>query len=389
MGFYCALANYGITIDNDDTLMPCCQYNLNKSQLPKLSHRQAADFEKTVRPQIIKDLEQGVLHAGCDVCWHQEKISGKSLRTDSNKFYTDDPRGIVDMEVRLGNVCNLKCPMCGPYASSLWYAEMSKHRDQFMENNYYRLIDKKDPVDSQYKPDRDYYTSKWYDEQTVFEFVDLRLHNLRKLNISGGEPFMSDTMRSILQTLSARQDLHPDFTIQINTNGTVLDQTHIELLQKIKYRVRICISLEGVGKHNDYLRHPSNWQDIDKNIKILCGIRDKRIEKNFSVTSQHTVQPASVYSFLPLAEYCYQMRIPMVLSPVYNSKMDLSAINQDEKNKVKNIHCDTCDQDTLERFKRIIRKINPKEQSRKSYKKYIGFLDKIRNTNYESLFGPL
>ena len=86
-----------------------------------------SDTYKTLRKQML----DGVQPDMCERCFKEEATGIKSARQNWNdKWYNKDKEYTVEssldieyVDLRLGNLCNLKCRMCNPYSSNQWVDE--------------------------------------------------------------------------------------------------------------------------------------------------------------------------------------------------------------------------------------------------------------------------
>ena len=142
-------------IDTDGTLLPCCEYMSYKSKLTpyKLNADDTWMFkqwwEKGLDP-LRESMLEGKVDPGCEHCINKEKNPNlNSLRKLTNAMFSEDYNEIKNdysqniklypkqVELRLGNYCNLKCIMCGPYASSSILAEYKQHKNEYNKFGIY------------------------------------------------------------------------------------------------------------------------------------------------------------------------------------------------------------------------------------------------------------
>ena len=64
---YCAMADHGISINQNGTLDPCCQYQQSPSSSPLMFY-EYDQFCKTVRKSMHDDFANNLPHAGCVKC---------------------------------------------------------------------------------------------------------------------------------------------------------------------------------------------------------------------------------------------------------------------------------------------------------------------------------
>ena len=119
-----------------------------------------SEFTRKIRKQFLA----GEKPVECATCWTKEANGGKSRRTFTNNMYKDiidydkavkltAPDGSTTQmpiywDLRFGNLCNLKCVMCGPQSSSMWYKDWASvyNTDHFYDSNTKIEINKKGRV---------------------------------------------------------------------------------------------------------------------------------------------------------------------------------------------------------------------------------------------------
>lgn len=314
------------------------------------------------------DFANGVEHAGCKKCFDEERLGLKSLRQYANEWYgvSSADNNILDLELRFGNICNLKCIMCHPSASSSVSTERFMHRDKF--STVYMAIDT--PMTF----------PQWWETTNFDQFLDLVLKHAKRINITGGEPFMIPEVSKLLDKIAGIQSTA---TVSFNTNLTKLTDQLFKKLRKIN-KINIAVSLEGVGNMNDYLRFPSQWQTICKNIKKI-----KQQMPQASLTVNHTFQHASVFSLPGLADYCVDNKLPLYMTMIQGmDHLTLASVKPDHKHNLlqwakssaslndqnRNFVINAC---TISDFDPALNQ---------KYLTYIQILDDIRGTDYSKTF---
>lgn len=210
----------------------------------------------------------------CEICYNLEVNGGRSLRNDLVDIWTNPNRkhyldsaiddfcqgkplvGPVSLEFRAGNICNLKCRMCGPDDSNLIAKE-------------YRKISRSDPKWSSlfFKPPK-IKTSDNYLHQIIKQ-----LPTLQQLRISGGEPFYNPSTFELLnRAIDQGHAGHID--LAINTNFVKIDNKIFDMLCNFQ-SVDLFASIDGYGRVNDYIRTGSLWQEIEQNYEIYSAYKTK------------------------------------------------------------------------------------------------------------------
>jgi organic radical activating enzyme len=177
---------------------------------------------------------------GCEECYHNDAIGSLSDRKLMNEF-TDFKPDIVKgnetglpltFDLRLNNLCNLQCRMCGPYSSSQIDKQLKRHPELLQ-----------------------------FDSPAVkHETVDLNFSKAIEVKLLGGEPMLQSEAYDILERLD------PNVKIFITSNLTNLNKRFMKLIKKFD-KVKIHWSIDGTEKTYEYIRHPAKWKTIQKNLK--------------------------------------------------------------------------------------------------------------------------
>jgi glutamate-1-semialdehyde 2,1-aminomutase len=85
--------------------------------------------------------------------------------------------------------------------------------------------------------------------------------------------------------------------LYFSTNGTVFSSSLVEKLRPFR-EVTLAVSLDGVGALNDYVRHPSRWDQVTANLRRMQELPWLRLEVD------PTVQAYNALSLTSLLRYC-------------------------------------------------------------------------------------
>jgi MoaA/NifB/PqqE/SkfB family radical SAM enzyme len=97
--------------------------------------------------------------------------------------------------------------------------------------------------------------------------------------------------------------------IVVNTNGTWIDEEWLELLGHFRTSL-IAVSIEGVGRWNDYIRFPSRFEDV------LASIPRFRAVPRARVMVSSTFQAYNALSYTKLLELCDEIELMLYAHPV-------------------------------------------------------------------------
>lgn len=149
-----------------------------------------------------------------------------------------------------GNLCNLKCKMCGPLYSSSIAAEQKKSGEYDGPVHH--------DVWAEYSADK---KVKFYrDMAKIIPYAN-------EIKFTGGEPMMNNGILDLVEWM-VMNDLSHKISLRIITNGTKLNQDFLNYTKHFR-SFHAMVSLDGVFDINDYQRTGSTFEDIDANIDIL------------------------------------------------------------------------------------------------------------------------
>ena len=217
-------------------------------------------------------------------------IMESATRTAQGKPYEFQDRTLEIQVKSFGIECNLDCHMCHHFSSSIrtkmafdegvWNSVVWGNKEE-KENRSRRAMEKK-PVDDINK-----------------QIVKLAPH-INFLKIIGGEPLVMKKHYELLDMLIESGDAK-HIKIKYQTNGTTTKLGKHNIFKYIPQfkNVLITVSVDGVGRYNDYIRRRSNWKEITKNIHEFSKYKNVHIELNSVVTFFSVLHLYEMQSFLP------------------------------------------------------------------------------------------
>ena len=233
------------------------------------------EYMKDVRLTML----EGKIPASCSKCIAEESKGVASKRIWETGSWMEDgidveelikqteedgtiPEKLVYLDLRLGHTCNLKCVMCSPHDSSQWVGEHKK---------IYPLFQAKE-LKEQMAWDRKDFNNKWHENPDFWKEMYAQIPNLKQVYFAGGEPLMIREHKWFLEEI-IRQGYADKILIRYNTNGLLVDDEIIELWKKFK-KVKVGFSIDAVGDRNYYIRYPSDWDTIERNLHKLDNTPD-------------------------------------------------------------------------------------------------------------------
>lgn len=270
---------------------PCCvitskelyKYRDDMRNVTDTTHKEY--WNNNIMKRMRKAMKDGgddeFLFSICAACKNKEDIGINSIRqwylerfyNDVGEFkdYKDEFEKIIDTECEPtfyhsmefladgGHICNLSCNMCNEGSSSTYHNEALKLGD--------------------------YNQLKKYKSRIIKELPDVANMNLLELKFTGGEPLMMQSMWDFIEKTNAK-------VCRIITNMSVsILPKRWELFKKFD-KVIINVSIEGPEHINNYIRYPSKWDIIQKNINIMNSM------ENFYIYYVSTINALNI-SHLP------------------------------------------------------------------------------------------
>jgi sulfatase maturation enzyme AslB (radical SAM superfamily) len=276
-------------IDRDGALLPCCDYMPTESRDKLTKVNNLKQWWTIELEDLRNDLREGRTNSGCHHCLSKEinhnYLSQRKVINKQYKELSDQVTDIDSIEIRVSNYCNLKCLMCGSYASSSIAQEYREHEAE------YNSIGMTMPYEE---------TVRWWDNFKL----DPILTNVKSVYFSGGEPLLVPEVLDILSALDSNTN------VSINTNLTRVSNKFLDVIEKFK-QITIYVSLEGIGHYNDYIRFGSDWAVIDINIKQLLALKNVRLVVN------HVLQHTSLFTLPKLINYTDSLGLELILNEVY------------------------------------------------------------------------
>lgn len=207
----------------------------------------------------------------CQRCFREEDVGIRSARQSWNAKWKHEAEftpvaefDIKYVDLRLGNLCNLKCRMCNPYASSMWVKEWNLVAPSLSESEYNRLKNMSWPEDEK----------TW---ENLFSIAD----TVEEIYLTGGEPTIIIQQHKLLDYYIERNTAK-NIKLKYNTNLTNVPKKLIEKWKQFKH-IQINCSIDATGDLDHYIRHPSNWDTIIKNFEVIRTLNNATIEIHCTV----------------------------------------------------------------------------------------------------------
>jgi MoaA/NifB/PqqE/SkfB family radical SAM enzyme len=302
---FCVLPWVSLEASPIGTVRPCCLADdeLVDDAGEKFSLLTAnfADIQNSASMRKLREeFLAGRKPQTCRKCWNEERSGRTSKRMHTlNRLkhvlpggeWTADAKPLMFLDLKLGNICNLKCRICGSWSSSQFATE---------ELNQLRSEDKKSSFHYQMLKD-----GAWPRENESFwTEIDNALTDIRYIEFTGGEPFMIQEHFQMLQGIVDRGIAH-QVEIHYNTNGTHYPEQAEHIWKHFK-TVEIAFSIDDVGARFEYQRTNAVWTEVCANMDRFRDL--KEIHSNIVLQVCTTVNVFNVRYLGEVAEWIEKNR---------------------------------------------------------------------------------
>ncbi|MBV8212877.1 MAG: twitch domain-containing radical SAM protein [Verrucomicrobia bacterium] len=328
---FCVLPFSQLTIANDGKVKLCTHahaFDITSEERALSLHSTPLEeiwnsaYLRTIRRRMV----EGSPVVDCSKCYRTEAEGGTSLRQVMNLHAGcradgmgegdsfQRARNIVTqksgnapppsaLHLWLGNLCNLKCRMCSPAFSSRVASDPVQSK----------WLGELGPAETPSRIPQHVYWSQ--SEKVVFEEVFSHPELLSWVHFSGGEPLLHRSFLDIVQKLvDGGHASH--IRVYINSNGTVYSHRLSSLLKEF-LSVELAISLDGIDKLQEYIRPPSKWDTVSRNIFAFR-------KDGIPLSVRPTVQAYNVFGLLELVRWCETNGLHFFLDNVLTAPRFLS-----------------------------------------------------------------
>lgn len=326
---FCMHPFTGLATRQDGAIQACCRSHpvgwIQKETLEEIWNNESM---REIRRQVLN----GERPAACEPCFNLEDQGVESLRQrhingvipearinlypDALSKLGEDytmPFEIPTMELKLNNLCNLKCRMCHPLDSTSWndWKEVEEFYDK--EKNFLSETIRELKIAT--KP----YVDSFTNDPKFWNNLEKLLPYFRRVEFAGGEPLMDPTHYKILDMMAPYGE---NIEVKYATNLTVLGikggRNVWDYWPKFK-SIAVNVSIDGFGDVYEYVRGNGKWNDVVANIREI-----QKMPNISRVVGAVTVQVANIMQLdqccekwldeLGIVFYTHRVAYPNLLS---------------------------------------------------------------------------
>lgn len=247
---------------------------------------------QNIRQQFI----DGERPATCQRCFREEDAGIRSPRIGYNeKWFKDSiqvaaeiPLDVRYVDLRLGNLCNLKCRMCNPWSSSMWVKDWNAVVDT-------ATLEPNNPL-----TENDFewlgQMAEWPDRAgTADNFVTMA-DTIEEIYLTGGEPTLATSQYALFDYCISK-NISKNIKLKYNTNLTNVPQKMIDYWSHFK-SVQLNASIDATGERDRYIRYPSSWSKIEENFNKLKALPNVNIQVHCTVQVLNMCAMSELFEWL-------------------------------------------------------------------------------------------
>jgi len=269
------------------------------------------EFHK-LRESFLKNEKNNI----CNRCWSQESNGKQSLRkrllSNNTKggakfkkgelldfLETGYKEGPKQINLMVGNLCNLRCRTCRA-ASSVTYN---------VEGRYYKKKNDLSKIPYVTKSNK----TELFSSEQIDQIFDIS-KNLQRIEFYGGEPLLDVPTLYLLKRL-VESGQSKNIVLFYNTNGTVLPSEKQYHLWNEFAGIEFNFSIDDIHERYTYNRHPACWNDLVNNIEYIRSHNWKISAEFFSIC---TVSNLNVYYLPEILQELEKLNLKVFLNHVYD-----------------------------------------------------------------------
>jgi len=380
---FCILPWIHLYVGPDGKVLPCCVAD-QRLPLGDIKQDSIASIMNGPAAQTLRsNMLNGLRSPECEFCYNRESHGLPGLRIGHNKTYghLKDPTAsaVLDnfkpvfLDVRLNNICNLKCRMCSSYYSS----SIAKEESEVFGKSVVRNTTMINQQRRQYLQD-------------ILTFIP----SVNHIYFAGGEPLLAPEHYQIVDSVLAQNK--NKVSLSYNTNLTTLkfrDRNVLDIWNNFK-QISLGVSIDAEGAVAEYVRHGCEWKTVESNlfaVKTHCP--------HIQINIASTLGFMNVTSLIALQQRWYQQgvvllsqfSVSMMTSPSHLTvrvlpKHHKQRLEQDIQSHIK--WCNEVDQSLSAQWQSVIEYMWSQDDSNhlSEFCRLTGILDRYRKENFAEVF---
>lgn len=292
--FYCSIKFRYLKIDLESNIT----YNCHAAEPHPINFQWLSNNSGNLFNTPVNVMERNMMlnnqrNSSCEQnCWRAEDVGAVSPRMYQKgqaKTHTHPTAQPETIELTIGADCNLTCSYCCKEFSTAWRRDLASNGNYDQDSDRFKLSDKDKVLMKVSQPERKQ-ISRY---QILLDEIRTAAPLLKKLVVTGGEPFLDNDLMDTIVELP----LPNDCEIQIYTGLGVSNSRFEKILSRLKSirNLYLTVSAECTDEFYEFNRYGTTWNDAKHKIEL---IRRFDIKYNF----QATLSNLTVFGFAKFAK---------------------------------------------------------------------------------------
>lgn len=275
------------------------QVGVLKTEDGRPNNLNISDFDSSWNSSYMKNIRNqmldGEMPASCLKCYKEEAAGLLSKRQWETDYWSDRvdiqklidetewdgsaPANLVYVDLRFGTKCQLACVMCSPHDSASWIKEWQQIFPQVTNESL------KNNMQWNNKGSYNGSSYNWHKNNPKFwEQFYKQIPNMQQVYFAGGESLIIEEHYQILEKC-IEMGYADKLELRYNSNGIEWREDLFDLWKHFK-KVRFQFSIDNIMQRNEYIRYPSNWDHVVKQMHVLDNDTPDNVEVNFACAVQ-------------------------------------------------------------------------------------------------------
>ena len=249
----------------------------------------------------------------CNCCYTNENNFGQSKRLNElnqKVFYKTPTPFPLHLQLKISNICNLKCIMCNPNYSTKWNEDVEAFSKLFL-----------------FKKVKTQFFNKKNISQILEKFFNSNINQSKTIELYGGEPMLAKYFWLYLESVGSEK--LRKVKLQLVSNGTYIKDYHLQALKKFRY-VDFIISVDGTKEIFEFVRYPAKWKEVEDNIQCLSKFAETKREI-FQFGLNFTLSSFSAIGLKDFLIYCLKNNLKYNINVASNGLNHPGAMNNELK----------------------------------------------------------
>lgn len=306
-----------MNLNPDGTATLCCQshvkiYDEQGRSLNAQTHSLEEIWNSEAMKDIRKRMTNGEYLPHCAECFRVERFRKESYRLRSNRQWLVERSKAADIakaiecgndgatfynpmyfDLKLGNLCNLKCTCCKPLYSSMIERD-EVHYGWASNAPYYRL------------PNRFGTEDDWWASAGLLREIIGMAGDLSLIQLVGGEPTINKTQIALLKFLCDSGQAS-EIDLILVTNLTTCREEIYQIFTQFR-SLKVFLSIDGCNDTYEYVRYPGKWDTLVANIQRL-----RKALPGTEIVINVVLQAINAMNVADLFAWADESRIPIIL----------------------------------------------------------------------------